>query len=301
LPTSGRLKRANSITIGVAARSQLLHSQGAGRNVNGNAQLWQQHQLQQQREQQQRRSERSSDSTAAGSRHSGIQPSQEQIDIGEEIRKGAIKAWDRVRRGSSASRASESSATAATPDDGAANTKGEQTPRGARTPIAELESEEEEGRRTPQRKSMQRRLSTGAFTGHASFSQIEERRKRGDLDEPEKENRRGRHNERDDERENDATRFIEMLGSTGAGKEAFHGARGPYRREGKGEKQTRVVAQQNGDGSDAVESEEDDEEQREAQRMADEALKGHSDKATKAAGVEKMETKRTTSLGLGRK
>lgn len=32
LPVSGRLKRANSITIGVAARSQLLRSQGPGRN-----------------------------------------------------------------------------------------------------------------------------------------------------------------------------------------------------------------------------------------------------------------------------
>lgn len=32
LPVSGRLKRANSITIGVAARSQLLRSQGTGRN-----------------------------------------------------------------------------------------------------------------------------------------------------------------------------------------------------------------------------------------------------------------------------
>lgn len=47
-----------------------------------------------------------------------------------------------------------------------------------------------------------------------------------------------------------------------------------------------------GDESDGREDGEDDDETKEAERLADEALNGHTAKATKAGGVEKMERKR---------
>ncbi|PWN52975.1 hypothetical protein IE53DRAFT_230668 [Violaceomyces palustris] len=97
LPTSGRLKRANSITIGVAARSHLLYSQG----------------------------------TAAPPRQMPMHPgyqyggwcqappptyvhprADEVIDVGEEIKKGAIKAWKMVR-GSNKKNGQAKDATAA--------------------------------------------------------------------------------------------------------------------------------------------------------------------------------------------
>ncbi|SJX62588.1 uncharacterized protein SRS1_10775 [Sporisorium reilianum f. sp. reilianum] len=78
LPASGRLKRANSITIGVAARSQLLRSQGTSapprqhympQHVHG-SQAWYTH-----------------------PQHDHV------VDVGEEIKKGATKAWKLLRGG----------------------------------------------------------------------------------------------------------------------------------------------------------------------------------------------------------
>ncbi|PWY97652.1 hypothetical protein BCV70DRAFT_48991 [Testicularia cyperi] len=80
LPVSGRLKRANSITIGVAARSQLLQSQGTAapqrppttpQHVH-NSQYW----------------------------YTGGSKPEDVVDVGEEIRKGASKAWKLLRGGS---------------------------------------------------------------------------------------------------------------------------------------------------------------------------------------------------------
>ena len=82
LPRSGRLKRANSITIGVAARSHLLSSQGTAapprpswtpQHVHG-SQSWY--------------------------TNSGQQPrADDVVDVGEEIRKSASKAWKLIRGG----------------------------------------------------------------------------------------------------------------------------------------------------------------------------------------------------------
>lgn len=82
LPVSGRLKRANSITIGVAARSHLLQSQGTAapprpsytpQHVHG-SQSW----------------------------YTDAQPHpnpryDDVVDVGEEIKKGASKAWKLIR------------------------------------------------------------------------------------------------------------------------------------------------------------------------------------------------------------
>ncbi|SNX85450.1 uncharacterized protein MEPE_04159 [Melanopsichium pennsylvanicum] len=84
LPVSGRLKRANSITIGVAARSHLLQSQGTAapprplytpQHVHG-SQSW----------------------------YTGAQPQappryDDVIDVGEEIKKRASRAWKLIRGG----------------------------------------------------------------------------------------------------------------------------------------------------------------------------------------------------------
>lgn len=338
LPSSGRLKRANSITIGVAARSQLLQSQGSGRQA-GNAAAWQQQyqqQMQRQQQQQQEQRGRQNDQYSNGSRFSGIQPSQDQsqdpIDLGEEIRKGASKAWNRFRRGSSVSSSGSSKPESEqrnklppaeesaleegeTEESALAIGAGEKTPKRSQSPThingRHYDDEADpEGAQTP-RHSMQRRVSTGTFIGHASFRQMEERRKRGDaIDE--------KMSYEDAERQNEATRFIEMLGHTGAGKEVYHHADGrrnqeyKVKRDGQGKLIEVVGIDEKGSEMDTSseseksrsteaysEEEEDDEETREAEALADQALKGHSEKAMKAGAVEKMEKKRP--FGLGRK
>lgn len=330
LPTSGRLKRANSITIGVAARSQLLQSQGSGRQA-GNAAAWQQQQQQRQNEDQHGRQ---NDQYTDGSRYSGIQPTQDQsqdpVDLGEEIRKGASKAWNRFRRGSSVSSSGSSKSdleqkekspparekSSEEDEESALDIgTGEKTPKRSQSPthINSRHYEDEvdpEGAQTP-RHSMQRRVSTGTFIGHASFRQMEERRKRGDAV-----------NEKmsyeDAERQNEATRFIEMLGHTGAGKEIYHHADSHRKKEYKvkrddqgklievvgidekgSEMDTSSESERSRSTGTHIEEDEDDEETREAEELADRALKGHSEKAIKAGAVEKMEKKRT--FGLGRK
>lgn len=354
LPTSGRLKRANSITIGVAARSQLLHSQGSGRATNNLAQQWQS----QFDAQQQRRSAPESDKLA---HTSGIQPpqrgrAQEHIDLGEEFKKGAAKAWNRVRRGSSVSSASSS-----TTDDGrkeaaskiesvheeedeqqhAEAVSGEKTPKRSHSPsrmsstanAANASHEEPEGARTP-RTGMQRRVSTGTFIGAQSFREMEEKRKRSNRGEEVVDGDNAQGHAGSSSAETDKTnferelgaRFAEKLGRTGASRELHHTGKERWHPgmrvlpDGKG-KDTEIVAAE-GDahvGGDSIEPDSleedtqgagndddnvgdsdddaDDEEAQEAQRLADEALSGHSAQATKAGGVEKMEKKKS---GLAR-
>ena len=114
LPVSGRLKRANSITIGVAARSHLLQSQGQARPNYMPPMPYhnQQHQHlavpQQQQQQQQMIYRRQEDI----------------IDVGEIVQKGAIKAW-RKMRGRSASRDSNASSNNASSKDAADHQAGE--------------------------------------------------------------------------------------------------------------------------------------------------------------------------------
>lgn len=322
LPTSGRLKRANSITIGVAARSQLLHSQGGGR-ANGGSQQQQ-----------------------GGGRPSGqgMMRTAETVDLGEELRKGASKAWNRVRRGSSVSSASSGDGAAGS-NSSAANGKGiampnieavkeeeqsaepvtgEKTPKRSGSPVhmstfAGLE-EEPEGARTP-RHSMQRRVSTGAFIGAQSFREMEEKRKREHRSDEDVEQYATPTEEHQDSSWDDelSAQFVEKLGRTGASRELHHTGNQSWipsflsRSDGP-QKDTDIVRLDNEAATDTSASsrsstddeaaegatntseddrneDEDDEESREAQRLADEALKGHSAKATKAGGVEKMERK----------
>lgn len=94
LPVSGRLKRANSITIGVAARSHLLQSQGTAapprpsytpQHVHG-SQAWY-----------------TNNAGHVHPRHDGV------VDVGQEIKKGATKAWKLLRGGGNTSDSSNSS------------------------------------------------------------------------------------------------------------------------------------------------------------------------------------------------
>ena len=110
LPVSGRLKRANSITIGVAARSHLLQSQGTAapprpsytpQHVHG-SQTWY-----------------TNAPPNSHPRHDDV------VDVGEEIKKGASKAWKLLRGGggntsdSSSPKAKESGAAGAPPSSAA--------------------------------------------------------------------------------------------------------------------------------------------------------------------------------------
>lgn len=298
LPTSGRLKRANSITIGVAARSQLLQSQGGGRS-GSNAAAWQQQWQQQQQ---------NKNDSSNYSRHSGIQGRDEQIDLGQELRKGAAKAWNRVRRGSSVSSGSSASQEASKSSQPAVESVdeeaeghdegGEKTPKRPSSPLhMSAEDEEPEGSRTP-RHGMQRRVSTGAFLGAQSFREMEEKRKRANRDE-----------DNEDQRELNA-QFAELLGRTGESRVAHHTDSqawhpGMQTKPDGASKETDIVDTESnegtsvgegdslqGDESDGREDGEDDDETKEAERLADEALNGHTAKATKAGGVEKMERKR---------
>lgn len=324
LPSSGRLKRANSITIGVAARSQMLHSQGSGRASNNtNTAAWQ--------------------AQFNAQRYGGPQPDQngqlppqqpsksvihgdDTVDLGEEIRKGALKAWRRMRRGSSVS--SSSGSANGSPDNVAASDEkspgrqgstiesveeeethelatGEKTPKRSESPprMAGLHredlNEEPEGTRTP-RHSMQRRLSTGTFIGNNAFMEIEEKRKRES---------RGVGDDGDDAEREENAHFAEALGRTHASRVAHHTVDDKWHpgmnshSDGQGKETSVGVVEADTSGEEdefelartgtqeEVEDDEDDEEAKEAERMADEALHAHSAKATKAGAVEKMERK----------
>ncbi|UZJ52845.1 hypothetical protein CBS101457_002165 [Exobasidium rhododendri] len=323
LPSSGRLKRANSITIGVAARSQLLQSQGGGRssNNNSNAAAWQaqynasryggpqsntQAQVPQPRQQ-----------TASVIR------ADDTVDLGEELRKGALKAWRRMKRGNSVSSSTSSSSSVV--DDVTSFDKestlttpvqeeeeeeeeeqhdelagGEKTPGRSHSPLGftsfprDLMNEEPEGTQTPRHGAHHRRLSTGAFTGNRALMEIEEKRRREGLE--------GEDKEGDDIDEEEKARFADALGQTHASRTAGH----HYPTE-EGSWKASHGSNLNGNAQhtevkevfqDALEDdaadyddEDDDEESKEAERMADEALHAHSAKATKAGAVEKMERK----------
>ncbi|TKY86225.1 hypothetical protein EX895_005050 [Sporisorium graminicola] len=106
LPASGRLKRANSITIGVAARSHLLQSQGTAapprqtytpQHVHG-SQTWYTH-----------------------PQHEDV------VDVGQEIKKGATKAWKLLRGGGGNTSDSSSSQS----KDAAAGSNGQKKVAGA--------------------------------------------------------------------------------------------------------------------------------------------------------------------------
>ena len=325
LPSSGRLKRANSITIGVAARSQLLHSQGSGRSHNNTA-AWQA-QFNAQRYGAPQQNEQSHG--AASSQRPGGPPRavDDTVDLGEEIRKGALKAWRRMRRGSSTSSGSAADGTTTASGGNVAagidsveeeETNeiggGEKTPKRSHSPIRMSRddgTEEPEGTRTP-RHSMQRRLSTGTFIGNNAFMEIEERRKResradeAGADEVDADDGGIRR-----EREENA-QFAEALGRTHAsrvahrtGNQKWHPGMGLHA-DGDG----KVTSVEKVDGMTSVEevfhdaqhggatdddddnnNDDDDEETRLAERMADEALASHSKEATKAGAVEKMERK----------
>lgn len=210
LPVSGRLKRANSITIGVAARSHLLQSQGSAapprqeqipQHVHASQQQW----------------------YVTGTKPDDV------IDVGEEIRKGAVKAWNRIRGTSTSTRSGSSSgsgsganvhakegAPVADPRTGEIKVLGgpgvdkpdlalgDDTPVRVSSPvptdelrhlaIAEAPDEDElpegpqhetyhlgeghddDGMQTP--RSLQRRLSTGTFLRGLSLREIQETRRR---------------------------------------------------------------------------------------------------------------------------
>lgn len=308
LPSSGRLKRANSITIGVAARSQLLHSQGGGRASNGansNSAAWQT-QINAQRSggsnDQFQQPQRQSNSASSVIRQDDT------IDVGEEIRKGAMKAWRRMRKGSVSS---NGSASESSPSRQPSSTEiepvkeeethelmgGESTPKRSQSPVRmpgvqhsnDEDDDGADGTRTPKH-SMQRRLSTGAFIGNQSFLEIEEKRKRES---------RGLGGGEEEEvgREQEAL-FAEALGRTHASRVAHHtiddkwhpGVQAHLVKPG-GHGDDSSSSSSLGESGDGEEEDDEDEESREAERLANEALKGHSTKATKAGAVEKMERK----------
>lgn len=288
LPSSGRLKRANSITIGVAARSHLLQSQGSGRsyNSNSNAAAWQAAQVAAQKK-----------DTLAGnaedvSKREAVLRHGDTMDLGEELRKGVLKAFRKMRKTNGEGgdeRPTVKELEGLKVQDGH---EGELTPKRSSSPTItssfpprpENGQEESDGTRTPR----QRRLSTGAFTGNNPLMEIEESRTRAI---------RG---EVDDEREQLA-RFSQALGRTHATTAAHHtkdddwhpGMLLPSWGSGKSASVDVVDAGKEGEAESEEEYENahdnDDPEAVEAERMADEALKCHGEKATKAGAVEKME------------
>lgn len=104
LPVSGRLKRANSITIGVAARSHLLQSQGTAAPPRPSYTPQHVH------------------SSQHWYADNYSHPKQnEVVDVGEAISKGATKAWKLLRGGGGGNRSdSDSSNANATPKGAAA-------------------------------------------------------------------------------------------------------------------------------------------------------------------------------------
>lgn len=105
LPLSGRLKRANSISIGVAARSQLLQSQGTAAPPRQRAAPQHVHYSQ----------DWYTDGTSRTTPE-GV------LDVGEELRKGANKAWKLLRGGTSSSNNSTSNTPATESADTSFNT-----------------------------------------------------------------------------------------------------------------------------------------------------------------------------------
>lgn len=288
LPSTGRLKRANSITIGVAARSHLLQSQGSAR-VTDNTAAWQA-QANAQKEQQQSNGMTNQPGGAQDANRGPQVRYNDTVDLGEELRKGMLKAFRKVRRGSSVSNGSQAGDEKEAPRNEVETLKeeedtyelaGERTPKRSYSPIRmsndDTQKEEEaDGTRTP-RHHLQRRTSTGAFTGNKSFLEIEERRKRGSI------------GEADGDREQVA-QFAEQLGQTHAGKVAHHTGEDRWRLR------VDAIAPQNDSEATSITSVDseytdatDDPESMEAERLADESLKSHSDKATKAGAVEKMD------------
>jgi hypothetical protein len=287
LPSSGRLKRANSITIGVAARTHLLQSQGSAR-VTDNTAAWQA----------QANAQKQQQSNGTNSQQGGTQDTNrgpqvrynDTVDLGEELRKGMLKAFRKVRRGSSVSNGSEAGDEKGAPRKGVETLKeeedyyelaGEKTPRRSYSPIHKSSDdpqreEEADGTQTP-RHNLQRRTSTGAFTGNKSFLEIEERRKRGSI------------GETDVDREQVA-HFAEQLGQTHASRVAHHTGEDRWHLredavDSKNNSEATSITSVESEYTDAA----NDAESMEAERLADESLKSHSDRATKAGGVEKMD------------
>lgn len=290
LPSSGRLKRANSITIGVAARSHLLQSQGSARTTDNTA-AWQAQANAQRNQSQgtsdQQGAEKTPQSQSAS--QNGIVRHNDTVDLGEELRKGMLKAFRKIRRGSSVSDGSANS-------DGKGNAKksvepleeeedlyevaGDKTPKRSGSPLhmsshLKDDLDEAEGTKTP-RHDLHRRTSTGAFTGNNSFMTIEERRKRGSLGETDVDSEEVAH-------------FAEQLGQTHAGRVAHHMKEDKWHYPNKAveEEFASSTSSINDEFNDAVE----DPEAMEAEKMADEALKKHSAKATHAGAVERMESR----------
>lgn len=183
LPVSGRLKRANSITIGIAARSQMLRSQGPGRNANFPPQpapqqlphgmTWaeghpgQQHQSQQPQPQQQQQQQQVASPPQSQARQPPGSQQQKQaaaappqqtwytggpkpadhIDLGEEITKRWKSAWKRMKSsgdGGSADVTSEKEGKGAPTPNGAA--QNEAAARNSRASV-----EDTTGEQTPKR------------------------------------------------------------------------------------------------------------------------------------------------------
>lgn len=113
LPTSGRLKRANSITIGVAARSQLLHSQGTGRSWQSQ-QRQQVHPMQPSSPSYPTAPKSRTASTSSNNSSSGLKDKRPIVNTEEELKKGASSIWRRMRSTSSSS--SKSSTSNSTPN-----------------------------------------------------------------------------------------------------------------------------------------------------------------------------------------
>ncbi|CAO1636941.1 unnamed protein product [Parajaminaea phylloscopi] len=179
LPISGRLKRANSITIGVAARSHLLRSQGPGRNSMYPPQptqpplphgmSWQHHQQPQRsgasgQQPQTGRNQSPSTHASSGSSHTGAAPPQmtwynggsrpdDVIDLGEEISKRCKSAWKKLR-GSSVSESDTPSATKTPTSNEAAipPPRPNETTKGPVSNVVRTSVEDTTGDRTPRRR-----------------------------------------------------------------------------------------------------------------------------------------------------
>ncbi|PWN42518.1 hypothetical protein IE81DRAFT_125608 [Ceraceosorus guamensis] len=320
LPSSGRLKRANSITIGVAARSHLLSSQGSARS---NAADWQSAQLHAPG------GPAGNGNNARQAWYNGGAKPDDVVDIGEELRKGALKAWRKVRGNgappSPAAAAESSKSSTAGGQTLQAPSKGDATPRRSASPTSDEQTTDHhqtdhvdggqpstfhqadedlgEGAQTPRA----RRLSTGAFLGSSSLRGMQEDRRKEVLG---LEGEGGGEDEgadsheaeqAQDEEEGSIVAFQKGLGRTNAGKVASRlfgfGAEteAPSRDELTGQQQQDATLADSGsesvDSSDSGRIDEEDEETREAQALADQAFTAHSEKALKAGGIEKQRRK----------
>jgi hypothetical protein len=244
------------------------------------------------------------------------------VDVGEELRKGALKAWRKVRGGRSESPAAKAEGDgkgaaaapqvatespvagdatprrAGSPDHAARTSKDEAHPPEGGQPhsyhLADGDDHTAEGARTP-RNGMTRRLSTGAFLGNASLRGMQDDRRKkvlgldgGDDEDEDEEEARGK-------REN--ARFAESLGRTNAehlvsktGSEHWHPGLRHARAEADARKVQTVTPDAETSDDLSVDSERDDdvddEETREAERLAAAAADRPT---TKAGGLEKFE------------